>query len=150
LKKSAKKESNIFVVSLVAILVVALIGINLDKLTGKASSDIYPSFSPKTTITLSTNDRFVNAGDYVTVSVNPGPKCVNRIVGFYDDADFRRATAQPISAQFGSNKKLCNSFDVRFKTYAEWKPAEDETGVFFAKVFDYETEDFISTTFTIN
>ena len=150
LKKSAKKESKIFVVSLVAILAVALIGINLDKLTGRASSDIYPPFNSKTTISIPTNEKFMNAGEYLNIQVNPGPKCANRIVGFYDDAQFRRATAQPAASQFGSNKKLCSPFNVRFKTYSDWKPSSDESGIFFIKVFDYDLEDYVTTTFTLN
>lgn len=150
MKKEAKKESKIFIISIVAILAVALIGINLDRLTGKAASDIYPPFSSKTTISLPANEKFINAGEYININVNPGPKCTNRIVGIYDDAEFRRATAQPASNRFGSNKRLCDPFIVRFKTYAAWKPADDESGVFFVKVFDYDTEDYITTTFTIN
>ncbi|MAF51276.1 MAG: hypothetical protein CMH64_04265 [Nanoarchaeota archaeon] len=149
MKKSAKKESKIFVVSIVAILAVALIGINLDKLTGKASSDLYPPFNPRTTVSLSAADKFINAGEYINIDVNPGPKCANRIVGIYDDAEFRRATVQP-AGQFSSNKKLCSPFSVRFKTYAEWKPGNDNSGIFFVKVFDYDLEDYVTTTFTIN
>ena len=148
MKKDFKKESNIFVFSLIAIVIVALIGVNLDKLTGKASS--YPSFNPKTTISLPMNEKFISAGDYIHLTVNPGPNCVNRIVSIYDDADFRRATVQPAASQYGSNKKLCTPFVVSFKTYADWKPAADETGLFFIKVFDYQSEDYVSTTFTIN
>lgn len=146
-KQSVKHQSGVFIISLVAIIAIALIGVNLDKITGKAS-DI-PPFSPKTTVTIPLSEKFINAGDYININVNPGPKCVNRIVGIYDDADFRRATVQPSSLQFGSNKKLCNPFTVRFKTYSEWKPDDDESGVFFVKVLDYETEEYVTTTFTL-
>lgn len=148
-KKSAKHEANVFVISIVAILAIALIGINLDQLTGKAATSI-PSFTPKTTISIPMNEKFINAGEYIHISVNPGPKCVNRMVGIYDEDDFRDATVQPSSAEFGSNRKLCNPFTVRFKTYGNWIPKEDESGIHFVKVFDYETEDFVTTTFTIN
>ncbi|MBU2639595.1 MAG: hypothetical protein KKG75_02690 [Nanoarchaeota archaeon] len=148
MKKDLKKESHIFVFSLIAIIIVALIGVNLDKLTGKASA--YPSFNQKTTLSLPMNEKFINAGEYIHVTVNPGPNCVNRIISIYDDAGFRRATAQPSAAEFGSNRKLCNSFVVKFKTYADWKPSADETGIFFVKVFDYQSEDYVSTTFTLN
>ena len=146
--KKSKKESKIFIISLVAILLIALIGINLDKLTGNAST--YPSFNVKTAVSIPMNEKFINAGEYIHITVNPGPKCVNRIIGIYDDADFRRATTQPKTSQFGSYKKLFTPFNVKFKTYANWAPNEDETGIFFVKVFDYETENYISTTFTIN
>lgn len=146
-KTSTKKESKIFIISLIAILAIALVGINLDKLTGKAT---YPSFNAQTTISLPMNEKFINAGEYLHITVNPGPKCVNRIIGIYDDADFRRATVQPAASQFGSNNKLCNTFTVKFKTYADWAPENDETGIFFIKVFDYQSEKFVSTTFTIN
>ena len=148
LKKSSK-ESNIFIISLVAIIVVALIGINLDRITGKASQDLYPNFNQQTVISIPMNEKFINAGEDVHVTVNPGSKCVNRILSIYDDAQFRRATVQPAASQFGSNKKLCNPFTVKFKTYSSWKPSEDETGIFFIKVFDYHSEDFVSTTVTI-
>lgn len=141
------KESKIFVVSLLAILIIALVGINLDKLTGKAT---YPAFNTQTTVSVPMDDKFINAGEYVHVTVNPGSKCVNRIIGFYDELDTRRATAQPSSGQYGSQRKLCNPFTVKFKTYASWKPSETETGIYFIKVFDYEKEDYVSTTFTIN
>ena len=150
MKKDVKKESSIFIVSIVAILAVALIGINLDKITGKASQDIYPSFSPTTTVSIPVNDKFINAGEYININVNPGPKCVNRIVGIYDDNGFRRATVQPTEGQFGSYRKLCTPFSVRFKTYSEWRPSDDDTGIFFVKVFDYQSENFESTTFTLN
>ncbi len=146
-KNSGKHEAKVFVISIVAILAIALIGINIDKITGQATN--VPSFSQKTTISIPLNEKFINAGDYIHISVNPGPKCVNRILGIYDENEFRRATVQPSSAEFGSNKKLCNPFTLRFKTYAEWTPNEDESGIFFVKAFDYETEGFITTTFTI-
>jgi len=146
-KKSVKHEANVFVISIIAILAIALIGINIDKITGNATN--VPSFSQKTTISIPLNEKFINAGDYIHMSITPGPKCVNRIVGVYDEYEFRRATVQPSSAEFGSNKKLCNPFTVKFKTYSEWTPNEDESGIFFVKVFDYETEGFVTTTFTI-
>jgi hypothetical protein len=149
--KAIKNESSkIFIISIIAILAVALIGINLDRLTGKATSDIYPPFNPVTTVSINLNDKFINAGEYVHVNVNPGPKCSNRIVSFYDDEGNRRATAQPRASDFGSNRKLCNPFTVRFKTRADWKPSTEESGIFFAKAFDYGREEFISATFTIN
>lgn len=146
-KNSGNHKANVFVISVVAILAIALIGLNMDRLTGSATN--IPPFQPKTTISLPLNEKFISAGEYVHISVNPGPKCVNRIVGIYDDKDFRRATVQPSSSDFGSNKKLCNPFTVNFKTYAAWKPSEEESGIFFAKAFDYETESYVSTTFTL-
>jgi hypothetical protein len=147
LKKSAKKESHILVISLLGVIAVAIIGLNLDNLTGNAS---FSTFNSRTSVSLPLNDKFVNAGEYINIKVNPGPKCVNRIVGIYDENDRRKATAQPSSGEFGSNKKMCSPFTIRFKTYPNWKSTADETGIHFVKVFDYETEDFISTTFTIN
>lgn len=146
-KNSGKHQANVFVISIVAILAITLIGVNIDKITGQATN--VPSFSQKTTISIPLNEKFINAGDYIHINVNPGPKCVNRIVGIYDENEFRRATVQPSSSEFGSNKKLCNPFTVRFKTYAEWTTKEEDSGIFFVKVFDYEAEDFVTTTFTI-
>ena len=146
-KKSGKHEANVFVISIVAILAVALIGLNMDKLTGSVTN--IPPFESKTIISVPLNEKFISAGEYIHINVNPGPKCVNRIVGIYDDKDFRRATVQPTYSDFGSNKKLCNQFTVNFKTYSAWKPSEEDSGIFFAKVFDYETESFVSTTFTL-
>ncbi len=138
--KAVKKDNSIiFVFSIIALFIVALVGFNLDNMTTatirntKTTVDIVP--------------KFVNAGQYVTVNVNPGRECVNSVVGFYDDSNLRRATAR---TELGSYRKVCQPFTVRYKTSPDWKPNEDESGVFFVKVFDYEKEDHITTAFTVN
>ena len=148
-KEVPNKHSKIFIIALVSIALIALIGINLNNLTGEASKNIYPSFNQETAISIPADDKFISAGDYIHITVNPGYKCVNRIISIYDDAGFRRATVQPAASQFSSSKKLCQPFTVNFKTYADWKPSDDETGIFFIKVFDYQAEDYVSTIFTI-
>ena len=140
-ESNCRKRDNsiIFVFSLLALFIVALIGFNFDNMTSGAirtsrtSLDVYP--------------KFLNAGQYVTVDVNPGRGCVNSVVGFYDDSGLRRATAK---TEIGSPKKVCQAFSVRYKTSPDWKPGDDESGVFIVKVFDYDKENYVTTAFTIN
>ncbi|MEK6952607.1 MAG: hypothetical protein AABX29_06340 [Nanoarchaeota archaeon] len=140
IKVSGKKDSGvIFVFSVLALFVVALIGFNFENATTGAIR------GTKTTIEVT--PKFLNAGQYVTVNVNPGKGCANSVVGFYDDSGLRRATAK---TEIGSPKKVCQLFTVRYKTSPDWKPGDDESGVFIAKVFDYDKEDYISGAFTIN
>ena len=120
------------------------------KILNPNQMDIYPSFNQQTTVSLPINDKFINAGEYINININPGTDCVNRIVGIYDDSGFRRATVQPPSSQYGSNKKICQQATVRFKTYPAWAPSDEDSRIFFIKVFDYGAEDYVSTTFTIN
>lgn len=127
-----------FVFSILALFVVALIGFNLEGITSgtilntRTSVDVTPEF--------------LNAGQYVTVNVNPGRKCVNSVVGLYDDSDLRRAT---VRTEKGSYRKVCQPFTVRYKTSPDWKPGQDESGLFFVKVFDYDKEDYVVKTFTV-
>ena len=137
---SGKKDSSIiFVFSILALFIVALVGFNFENMTSgairntKTTVDVFP--------------KFLNAGQYVTVNVNPGTGCVNSIVGFHDDNGLRRATAR---TEVGSPKKVCQPFSVRYTTSPTWKPNEDESGVFFVKVFDYDKEEHITTAFTVN
>ncbi|MBI2507676.1 hypothetical protein HYV89_01875 [Candidatus Woesearchaeota archaeon] len=134
-----KDKGVIFVFSIIALFIVALVGFNLENVTAGAIR------STKTTVDVS--PKFLNAGEYVTVTVNPGKYCVNSVVGFYDDSGLRRATAR---TEIGSPKKVCQQFSVKYKTSSDWKPDEEESGVFLVKVFDYGKEDYITTAFTIN
>ncbi len=140
IKSSGKRDnSTIFVFSILALFIVALVGFNFESVTSGAIRNT------KTTVDVS--PKFVNAGQYVMVNVNPGNGCVNSVVGFYDDSGLRRATAK---TEIGSPKKVCQQFTVRYKTSPSWKPGDDESGVFVVKVFDYGKEDYVTTAFTIN
>ncbi len=138
-KVERKDNAIIFVFSVLALFVVALVGFNFENVTTgairntKTSVEVFP--------------KFLNAGEYVTVNVVPGKECVNSVVGFYDDSGLRRATAR---TELGSPKKVCQKFSVRYKTSPDWKPNEDESGVIMVKIFDYGKEDYITTAFTMN
>lgn len=138
-KPKKRDNSIIFVFSVVALFIVALIGFNLNNVTSSAI------INTKTSVEIS--PKFLNAGEYVNVNVKPGRGCVNGVVGFYDDSDFRRAT---VRTEVGSPKRVCQQFSVRYKTSPEWIPKEDESGIFFVKVFDYEKESYVIKSFTIN
>ncbi|MBS3151277.1 hypothetical protein J4443_02770 [Candidatus Woesearchaeota archaeon] len=141
-KRYIKRDNSlIFVFSILALFIVALVGFNLESITSGTIKNT------RTTTTVEVFPKFLNAGQYVTLNVNPGVGCVNSVIGFYDDSGLRRATAR---TEVGSPKKVCQPFAVRYKTSPTWKPNEDESGVFFAKVFDYNKEDYITTAFTIN
>jgi hypothetical protein len=136
---SRKKDNSvIFVFSVLALFVVALVGFNFESMTTGAI------LNSKTSVRIT--PEFVNAGQYVTVNVDPGRECVNSVVGFYDDSDSRKAT---VTSKVGSYRKVCQAFSARYKTSPLWKPAEDESGLYFVKVFDYEKEDYITKTFTV-
>lgn len=140
INNSGKKgNSIIFVVSILALFIVALVGFNFENMTSGAIR------STKTTVNVF--PKFLNAGQYVTVNVNPGRECVNSVVGFYDDSGLRRATAK---TEVESPKKVCQAFSVRYKTSPSWQPGEDESGIFIVKVFDYEKENYVTSAFTIN
>tara|TARA_Y100000034_G_C6761215_1_gene339051 strand:+ start:247 stop:672 length:426 start_codon:yes stop_codon:yes gene_type:complete len=139
--KSSKKKDNsiIFLFTVVSLFVIALIGFNFEGMTagairfGKASVDVSP--------------KFINAGDYININVNPGRGCVNRRVGIYSESDLRRETVQPSGT---SKLKMCEPFTARYKTRADWTPKEDESGIFFVKVFDYGQEKYVKVAFTVN
>ena len=134
-----KDNSVIFVFSIIALFIVALIGFNFEGMTTGAIRN--------TKTTVDVVPKFLDAGQYVTVNVNPGRECVNSVVGFYDESGLRRAT---VRTEVGSPRKVCQQFTVRYKTSPTWKPNEEESGVFIVKVFDYGKEDYVSTAFTIN
>ena len=125
--------------SIIALFIVALVGFNFENVTTGAIRN--------TKTTVDVVPKFLDAGEYVTVNVNPGRDCVNSVVGFYDESGLRRAT---VRTEVGSPRKVCQQFTVRYKTSPTWKPNEEESGVFIVKVFDYGKEDYISTAFTIN
>ena len=138
--RAGKKDNSvIFVFSIIALFIVALVGFNFENVTTGAIRN--------TKTTVDVVPKFLDAGEYVTVNVNPGRDCVNSVVGFYDESGLRRAT---VRTEVGSPRKVCQQFTVRYKTSPTWKPNEEEYGVFIVKVFDYGKEDYISTAFTIN
>jgi len=138
--RAGKKDNSvIFVFSIIALFIVALVGFNFENVTTGAIRN--------TKTTVDVVPKFLDAGEYVTVNVNPGRDCVNSVVGFYDESGLRRAT---VRTEVGSPRKVCQQFTVRYKTSPTWKPNEEESGVFIVKVFDYGKEDYISTAFTIN
>ena len=138
--RAGKKDNSvIFVFSIIALFIVALIGFNFEGMTTGAIRN--------TKTTVDVVPKFLDAGQYVTVNVNPGRECVNSVVGFYDESGLRRAT---VRTEVGSPRKVCQQFTVRYKTSPTWKPNEEESGVFIVKVFDYGKEDYVSTAFTIN
>ena len=137
---SGKRDNSIiFVFSLLALFIVALVGFNFENMTSGAIRN--------TKTSVEVTPKFLNAGQYVTVNVNPGRGCVNSVVGFYDDSGLRRATAR---TEIGSPKKVCQAFSVRYKTSPDWKPGDDESGILIVKVFDYDKENYVTTAFTIN
>ena len=122
-------------ISMVVVLIIALIGFNFGGITGQVTGS--------TTIKVTSE---LNAGEIITVEVTPSG-CVNNIIGVYDDGDLRRATFS--STITGRANKICKPFEASFKTYPDWKPSDEETGLFFIKIFDYDSERFISKPFTI-
>ena len=134
-----KKESNTLIISIMLILVIALVGFNFENMTagairfGRTTVDVSP--------------KFITAGEYINIRVNPGRGCVNRMIGIYDDSELRRETVQPSGT---SKMKMCDPFTARYKTRSDWRPDIDESGLFFVKVFDYGKEEYIKTSFTIN
>jgi len=133
-----KDNSIIFITTIIALFIVAVVGFNIEEISGQVVS------FGKTSI--SVNPKIINAGDRIEISVVPGKGCVNRWVGIYDDSDLRKATAQYRGT---SNSVLCKPFTASYQTSTSWKPKEDETGIFFVKVFDYDRNEFIKTAFTI-
>ena len=131
-----KKESNSLIISMVVVLVIALIGFNFEGITGQVTGSTIIKVNPSE----------LNAGEIITVEVTPSG-CVNNVIGVYDDSNLRRATFS--SSITGRANKICKPFEASFKTYPSWKPTEEETGLFFLKIFDYDSEIFISKPFTI-
>ena len=139
-KSSSKRDSSIiFVFSIISLFIVALVGFNFENVTTGAIRN--------TKTTVEVTPKFLNAGQYVNINVKPGKDCVNSIIGFYDENGLRRATAR---TEVGSPKKVCQQFSVRYKTNPDWKPKQDESGVFIVKVFDYGKKDYVTTAITIN
>jgi hypothetical protein len=118
--------------------VVALVGFNFESMTSGAIFE-----RRETSVSVTPN--VLTAGHYININVKP-KKCVNSIVGIYGESDLRKAT---VKSKEGGDRRVCQAFTARYKTSPSWKPGEDESGLFFVKVFDYEKEDYIVRTFTI-
>lgn len=136
-----KKESTTLIISIVVILIIALVGFNFQNITGYPISsanidtttkiDVFPKAS-------------INAGEYINVEVTPGSRCVDRRAYIeYTKGGGVRATIQPKGT---SKQKLCEPFTLTYKTQARW--AEDP-GVYFVKVFDFGTKEFVRDIFVI-
>ena len=146
MKKEEKKDFKIsgltLLVSVVIILVIALIGFNLQNITSYNVSDI----KTDTTIRVYPNseEKSIIAGEYINVEVFPGSRCVDRRAYIdYTKGGGIKATLQPAGT---SLEKLCNPFTLTYKTLSEW---EENPGVYYVKVFDFGTKDFVVDTFTI-
>jgi len=133
-----KDHSIIFLTVVIALFIVAVVGFNMETISGQAIN------LGRTTI--SVNPKIISAGDDIEISVNPGKGCVNRFIGIYDDSDLRKATTQ---YRGGTQTVVCKPFTATYKTSTNWKPKEDENGIFFVKTFDYGKDEFVKTSFTI-
>lgn len=141
MKKEAniKREGLTILFSVAIIIVMVLIGFNLRNITSYNVSDIQTSTKievyPKTEI---------EAGNYINVEIFPGTKCVDRRAYIYYAAGTGvKATLQPAGT---SKQKLCEPFTLSYKTSAEWSK---DPGVYYVKVFDYGTKDFVKDIFVI-
>lgn len=138
-EKSFKNSGLTLLVSVIVILIIAFIGFNLENITSYNISNIQTSTNievyPKTPI---------EAGEYINVEVFPGTKCVDRRAYIYYAAGTgAKATLQPAGT---SKQKLCDPFTLNYKTLSEWK---ENPGVYYVKVFDYGTKDFVKDIFVI-
>lgn len=142
-RSSQDKKGNgiIFISSIIALFVISIIGFNYDSFSGMTAGAI--KFGKAS---IEVNPKFIDAGDEITITVNPGRGCVNRAIGIYDESELRRATTQ---YRGGTQIKVCEPFTARYTTSTSWKPGDDGSGVFFVKAFDYGTEKFIGAAFTI-
>lgn len=137
-----KKETTTLIVSVIVILLIALVGFNIESITGypignvkiKTEIKIYPN----------SEDRAINAGEYINVEVFPGERCVDRRAYIvYTKGGGVRATLQPKGT---SKQKLCEPFTLSYKTHSSWI---ESPGVYYVKVFDFGTKEFVKDTFTI-
>ena len=134
-----KKESTTLIVSVVVILIIALVGFNFQSITGYQVSDIKSDTRidvyPKTDL---------DAGEYINVEIFPGSKCVDRRAYIYYAAGTgAKATVQPSGT---SKQKLCDPYTLTYKTQAVWG---ENPGVYYVKVFDFGTKDFVKDVFVI-
>ncbi len=135
-----KKESITLIVAVVVILIIALIGFNFQGITG------YPTLTNiKTDTKIEVYPTTpINAGEYINVEVTPGARCVDRRAYiYYTVGGGVKATLQPVGT---SKQKLCEPFTLTYKTHPSW--AEDP-GVYYVKVFDFGTKDFVKDIFVI-
>ncbi len=86
----------------------------------------------------------LDAGEYINVEIFPGSKCVDRRAYIYYAAGTgAKATVQPSGT---SKQKLCDPYTLTYKTQAVWG---ENPGVYYVKVFDFGTKDFVKDVFVI-
>ena len=146
-------EKNNIVILIVAIVLVAVIGFNIDDITGEAVKNLAPDVTvyPVT----------VKAGEKINIKVKPNKGCVDPEVGFYFSGKLNDGSITSSGGRKGTvtqkgGYKICKgeglildkdgTFTVSYRTEPIWD------GEYFAKIYywkDRSTKDSMNAYFNV-
>ena len=133
-KVVARKDNKIFVIGVLVIFVIALIVMNFGRFTGSVTKE-----KPSTILTV-TPDK-ITAGEDINIDMIPGKKgAYNQYYVCYTYNDICLAKPKFSCSQFKCLQPVSDSY----KSWAGW-----ESGVYYVKVFDYESQEYVKSFFTI-
>jgi len=133
-KGEVRRDNKIVVIGLLVIFVIALIVMNFGRFTGSVTKE-----KPTTIVTVDP-DR-ISAGENINVDVIPGVNGAYKeyyICNTYNDICIARPRF--FCNQFKCLKPVSDSY----KSWAGW-----ESGVYYVKVFDYGSNEYVKVYFTI-
>ncbi len=146
-------EKNNIVILIVAIVLVAVIGFNIDDITGEAVKNL----APDVTVYPGT----VKAGEKINIKVKPNKGCVDPEVGFYFSGKLNDGSITSSGGRKGTvtqkgGYKICKgeglildkdgTFTVSYRTEPIWD------GEYFAKIYywkDRSTKDSMNAYFNV-
>ena len=129
-----EKENKFLVGAIFVLIVLFLVGSNFSGVTGNVTKE-----SPKTTIIIS--PEAVTTGELIHITVTPGPDGVNQKTSFYKGEDNLRKY---------SVDALCNNYRCSQEgSFGFVIPSSWENGIYYVKIYDYETKTFVEEDFTV-
>lgn len=130
----AKKDNKVLIIGLLIIFIIALFVMNFGRFTGSATKE-----KPTTIVKVEPN--VIKAGEYINIDLVPGTKGTYNQYGICTaDSDLCLAKPRFFCGAFKCLKKISETQ----KSWASWEP-----GIYYVKVFDYGSEQYVKGYFTI-
>ncbi len=127
------KDNKILIIAIAVLIFLFLIGPK-DSITGKVTLD-------DSVTSLMVYPKVVSNEEAVYITVKPGIDGVNQKVGFYKAEDNLRK----VSNDLCNNYKCTEESSIGFFIPQHW-----ESGIYYVKVYDYRTKNFIIEDFTVS
>ncbi|MDD5253959.1 MAG: hypothetical protein PHG05_02530 [Candidatus Nanoarchaeia archaeon] len=131
MQKSQKTNSKTLIIGFLIIMVIALMVVLIGDFTGQ-------EVNTKSLVTV--EPKFINAGEYITINIKPSAEGILKNYRICSG----RSDLCHVDYPFKCGAYKCTKpHEVKYKTSTSWE------GLYYVKVFDYQSETWIKSYFTV-